>query len=113
MMKIVAILLVLSSVAYSQLILDENTEFGKKIVAKMMQAINVHEELHHEKLEFVTIVNTLGQNGHYTAYLALKNHEGKKFSCTAELLEHGENNFEVGRVICSNDNEKTTVAPGL
>ena len=75
-MKTVAILLLISSVVYSQLIIDENDEWGKKLIAKMMHAINIHEEYFHMKLEFVTVVNTLGQNGHFTAYLALKNHEG-------------------------------------
>jgi len=72
-----------------------------------MQAINVHEEYYHQQFEFVKVVSTLGTESKYMAYVAVKNGTGTLFSCTAELLAHGES-YEIGRVICSNDEKATT-----
>ena len=78
-MKVTLFFLVISSVVFSQIIIDQNSEQGKKLIAQMMTAVNAHEELKHEMLEFVDIVSILGQNGHYTVYLSLKNHEGVSY----------------------------------
>jgi hypothetical protein len=76
MMLKAAVVLLIVSFAYTQLILDENDEFGKQIIQKIMQAINVHEEDKHQHLEFVKVVSTLGSENKYTAYIATKNSTG-------------------------------------
>jgi hypothetical protein len=79
MMLKAAVVLLIVSFAYTQLILDENDEFGKKIIAKIMEAINVHEEFAHQHLTFVKVVSTLGSEGKYSAYIATKNATGVCF----------------------------------
>ena len=78
MLKNCFILLVATSVAMSQLIIDPSIPWGKAVIDQMVEAINKQEELHHLNLEYYNIDYTLGKGTHWTVYIILAPKDDKK-----------------------------------